>query len=76
MKAEKFTGSGVDQLEVVFMQLFQHQEHFMLFTLADLNTGSIRCSTCKIDVVVGSRELLELVWLEWSMIQTESDHSA
>lgn len=71
MKTEKFTGSAVDQLELCYSYLFAHKSHFVLFSLVDLNTAEIRCSSCKFAIVTGSREFLEPVWLEWSMNRIE-----
>ena len=71
MKAEKFTGTVVDQLEMTFAHLLAHRSHFLMFSLLDLKNGAIRCSSCKYDVVSGSREFIELLWLEWSMSQSD-----
>jgi hypothetical protein len=72
MKTEKFTGTAVDQLELGYSYLLAHQGHFLLFTLINFDTAEIRCSSCKHIIVSGSREFLELVWLEWSMNKTEN----
>jgi hypothetical protein len=72
MKSEKFTGSAIDQLEMVYGYLFAHKGHFLLFSLVNLQIAEIRCSTCKFGVVEGSREFIEFVWLEWSIQNSES----
>jgi len=72
MKSEKFTGSAIDQLEMAYGYLVGHKGHFLLFSLVNLQIAEIRCSTCKFGVVEGSREFIELIWLEWSMQNSES----
>lgn len=71
MHTEKFTGSSIDQLELVYADLLQHEGHFLLFNLLNLSIAEIQCSSCKVAIVSGSREFLELVWLEWSMNKIE-----
>lgn len=72
MKAEKFTGTWIDQVDMVFDSLLRHHGHFLLYTLIDLQFGAIRCSSCKVDIVEGSREFVELLWLEWSSMDSET----
>jgi len=67
MKSEKFTGTYVEQLCMLFAQLSSHEGHFLYFSLLNLDIAEIRCGTCKYGVIEGSRELLEQLWLEWSM---------
>jgi hypothetical protein len=71
MKAEKFTGTAIEQLDLSFRHLVSHKEHFLLYSLVDLHNGAIRCSTCKLDVISGNREFVEFLWLEWSMLGSE-----
>jgi len=72
MKAEKFTGTAIDQLERCFAYLLAHRGHFLLYSLINLEIGAIRCSSCKVDIVEGSRELVESIWLEWSNPSSKS----
>lgn len=71
MKAEKFTGTAIEQLETSFGYLLAHHGHFLLYSFINLEIGAIRCSSCKVDIVEGSREFVELIWLEWSSIDSE-----
>lgn len=71
MKSEKFTGTYLEQLAMCFAQLQGHQDHFLYFGLLNLDIAEIRCGKCRVGVIEGSRELLELLWLEWSMQQLE-----
>ena len=66
-KANQFRGSAVDMLDFLWRSLQQHESHFLLFSLSDLDTAEIRCSSCKQAVLIGSREVIESLWLEWSM---------
>jgi hypothetical protein len=67
MYTEKFAGSGLDQLETCFAELAAHRGHLLLFALVNLSNAAIQCSTCSHRVLDGSRELIEAVYLEWSM---------
>ena len=67
MKAEQFTGTAIEPLELSFNYLSSHKDHFLLYSLVDLHNGAIRCSTCKHDMISGNREFVEFLWLEWSM---------
>jgi len=69
MKPERFFGAvAIAPFECLFEQLLVHSPgHFFLFKLVDLQIAAIRCSSCEVDVVLGSRELVETIWLEWSM---------
>lgn len=76
MKAERFIGNSIDQLEVGLSQILAHAlaepsaSHIFSFRLVDLDIASIRCSSCRVVVLTGSREFVGAVHSEWS---TKSD---
>jgi hypothetical protein len=72
MITEKFTGSGLDELEACFSELQPHRGHFVLYSLLDLSNAAVQCCTCDCRVLDGSRELIEVVYLEWSMQEMNS----
>jgi len=72
VKAEKFVGTWLDQLESLFLQVIEHENHFMMYSVIDLEFGKIRCHSCKIDIVEGSRELVERIWIECSCPNSET----
>jgi hypothetical protein len=67
MKTERFTGSGLDELEACFGELLAHRGHFLSYSLLDLSNAVIQCSKCHHRVLDGSRDLIEAVFLEWSI---------
>lgn len=68
----KNKGPFVDVLENMFIQLFEHQEHFLYYSLVDLDWSEIRCGRCKQVVAAGSKDLLDQVWLEVNTIERPS----
>lgn len=77
MNAEKFTGTALDQLEVALDQVRSHAvdrrsvAHLLSFHLDNLDLASIRCSSCRVVALAGSREFVESIWLEWSSIDSD-----
>jgi hypothetical protein len=61
---QKFRGSFEDFLTEVFLQLGEHEDHFLLYSLKSLDWAEIRCSACRSVVIDGSRDLIESLWLE------------
>lgn len=66
LNTERFIGSGLDELEACFSELLLHRGHVLVFGLLDLSNAVIQCGTCHHRVLDGSRELIEVAYLEWS----------
>ena len=72
-EVNKFGGTALDQLEVGLDQVLSHAvdsrsvAHLLSFHLDNLEFASIRCSSCRVIALTGSREFVESIWLEWSM---------
>jgi hypothetical protein len=72
MYSTKFHGSYEDQLELIFSQVVEHRKHFLYFNLLDLDFAEIHCGACKKTVISGTRELIELIWLECNSLGSSS----
>lgn len=66
MQATKFQGSYEDQLELIFSDLLNHSHHNLWFSLEGFDQAKVCCGVCKKTVIEGSRELIELIWLEYN----------
>lgn len=73
VKVVKHKGDFVDVLENLFMQISQHESHFLYYSLRDLDWSEIRCGRCKTVVVDGSRELIEMIWVGCNPMAPDSD---
>lgn len=65
--AQKFSGSYLDVADILNQSLRGHEAHG--FTLSvdsdDPDFCSLYCHNCKEAVIMGSRELIETVWLDF-----------
>jgi hypothetical protein len=66
-KAEKFRGSFFDVADMLNQALKGHEQH--PFTLSidsdDPDFCALYCHACSEPVISGSRDLIELVWLDF-----------
>ena len=65
-KPEQFRGAFVDLLDQLKAAFSGHVDHRMTFSTdtEDFNFCCVFCHTCDIEVVMGSRELVEMIWLD------------